>query len=151
MVSNKYMYVQFIDDERQHTLACASTLSLQHSGPNITKAQELGKVAAQNAKDAGIERVVVDRGGFRYHGRVRAIIEAAAENGIQIGRKITQSIGAMQSDEQSDTHVNDNAVGRTEDEDAPAESADELSNGPAEGSGEPSNKTTEGPSEEERT
>lgn len=151
MVSNKHMYVQFIDDERQHTLACASTHSFEHSGPNITKAQELGKVAAQNAKEAGIERVVVDRGGFRYHGRVKAIIEAAAEHGIRIGRTVTQSLEAAQNGEQSDTRVDDSAVGRAEGEDGSPERADKWSNESIETAGEPSTGATVVPSEEEKT
>jgi large subunit ribosomal protein L18 len=150
MVSNKHMYVQFIDDERQHTLAYASTISLQNNGPNITKAHELGKVAAQNAKEAGIERVVVDRGGFRYHGRVKAIVEAAAENGIGVGRTITQASEATQDEDKRDKRIEDSAVDPADGEDGPADSA-ESSNDSSEEPIEPADDTAEGPNEEEKT
>lgn len=81
-VTNKHMYVQFIDDDAGRTLASASTL--KESKANIEVAKELGKRAAEAAKGANITNVVVDRGGFKYTGRVAAIVESAVEAGLVI-------------------------------------------------------------------
>ena len=81
-VSNKHMYVQFIDDDAGRTLAQANTL--KEPNANIGVAKELGKSAAEAAKAAGITNVVVDRGGFKYTGRVAAIVESAVEAGLVI-------------------------------------------------------------------
>lgn len=86
MVSNKHMYVQFIDDDRSVTLASASTHGMD-GGHNVATAGRLGQTAAQCAIKAGINQVVVDRGGYRYHGRVKAIVEAANAAGLQTGHK----------------------------------------------------------------
>jgi large subunit ribosomal protein L18 len=80
MVSNKHMYVQLIDDEAAATLAAASTV--KESSNNLEVATALGQRVGALAKEKGISRFVVDRGGFRYHGRVRAIVEAAIEAGL---------------------------------------------------------------------
>jgi large subunit ribosomal protein L18 len=80
MVSNKHMYVQLIDDEAAATLAAASTV--KESSNNLEAATALGQRVGALAKEKGISRFVVDRGGFRYHGRVRAIVEAAIEAGL---------------------------------------------------------------------
>ena len=82
MVSNRYMYVQFIDDVNATTLASATTQGLDGVKNNIEAARRLGKLAAQAALDKGIKTVVVDRGGFRFHGRVKAIVDAAIEAGV---------------------------------------------------------------------
>ncbi len=84
-VTNKHMYVQFIDDDAGKTLASASTIKEQKT--NLEVAKNLGKAAAEAAKAAGIGAVVVDRGGFKYTGRVAAIVEAAVEAGLSIGAK----------------------------------------------------------------
>ena len=84
-VTNKNMYVQFIDDDAGKTLASAS--SLKETKNNIEVAKNLGQVAAAAAKAAGITTVVVDRGGFKYTGRVAAIVEAAVEAGLSISAK----------------------------------------------------------------
>ena len=82
--SNKNIFVQFIDDETMTTLASVSTLG--RSLPlNIETAAIIGAAAAEAAKERGVERVVVDRGGFKYHGRVRSLVEAAVAAGISIG------------------------------------------------------------------
>lgn len=85
-VSNRNMIVQFIDDMSARTLASASTL---HSDckVNVATAGELGKKAASAAQEKGIRRVVVDRGGFKYHGRVKAIVEAALQAGLSVSDK----------------------------------------------------------------
>jgi large subunit ribosomal protein L18 len=84
MVSNKHMYVQFIDDDAAVTLAAVST---QAEGlgarKNVAGAKLLGHRAAAVAKEKGIATVVFDRGGYRFHGRVKAIADGAREAGLQ--------------------------------------------------------------------
>lgn len=80
MVSNKHMYVQLIDDEAERTLAAAD--SVKESGKNVETAAALGKKIGELAKEKGLSRFVTDRGGFRYHGRVKAIVEGAIEAGL---------------------------------------------------------------------
>lgn len=84
-VSNRHMYVQFIDDIEARTLASASTKTEgASSGKNdVATAKALGKLAAEAAKGKGIARVVFDRGGFAYSGRVKALADAAREAGLQ--------------------------------------------------------------------
>ena len=84
-VSNKHMYVQFVDDDAGRTLAQANSLKDAHA--NLATAKELGARAAEAAKAAGITRVVVDRGGHTYTGRVAAIVEAAVAGGLSISDK----------------------------------------------------------------
>jgi large subunit ribosomal protein L18 len=83
--SNKHLYIQFIDDEAARTLACASTITGPLASAKVTRetAGELGKLAAEKAKDSGITRVVFDRGGFAYGTRLRAMADAAREAGLQ--------------------------------------------------------------------
>ena len=83
MRSNRYMYVQFIDDEAGLTLAAASTHG-NDGANNLAAADDLGTRAAAAAVEKGISRIVVDRGGFRYHGRVKALVEAAVKGGLSI-------------------------------------------------------------------
>lgn len=84
--SNKQIYVQFIDDEQGRTLACASSESKAAAeGGKVNKTQqavEVGKLAAEVAKSKGIERVVFDRNGYLYHGRVKALADSARANGL---------------------------------------------------------------------
>ena len=87
-VTNKHMYVQFIDDDAGRTLASAS--SIKENKANIEVAKNLGKSAAEAAKAAGIAKVVVDRGGFKYTGRVAAIVESAVEGVLSIGAAKTE-------------------------------------------------------------
>ncbi|MDR1612336.1 MAG: 50S ribosomal protein L18 [Planctomycetota bacterium] len=79
--------VQFIDDEAGETLAAASTLCADfpkdQSGGNVKGAEALGKLAAEKAKAVGIEEVVFDRGGRKYHGRVKALADAARKGGLK--------------------------------------------------------------------
>ena len=85
-VSNANLYVQFVDDETGKTLASASSLPLK-AKLNVETAAKVGKAAAEAAKAAGISLVVVDRGGFKYHGRVKAAVEAALEAGLKLNDK----------------------------------------------------------------
>jgi large subunit ribosomal protein L18 len=82
--SNRHIYAQIVDDRSARTLASASDLSVGEDGDKSAKAREVGKTLAQRAKAAGIERVVFDRGGRLYHGRVRALAEGAREGGLEI-------------------------------------------------------------------
>ena len=84
-VTNKNMYVQFIDDDAGKTLASAS--SLKEKKANLEVAKNLGAAAAAAAAAAGIALVVVDRGGFKYTGRVAAIVEAAVAAGLKVSAK----------------------------------------------------------------
>ena len=84
-VTNKNMYVQFIDDDAGKTLASAS--SLKEKKANLEVAKSLGQAAAAAAKAAGISSVVVDRGGFKFTGRIAAIVDSAVEAGISISAK----------------------------------------------------------------
>jgi large subunit ribosomal protein L18 len=81
--SNKGISAQLIDDMEAKTLAAASWLQAKSfKGNKTAQAAEVGKLLAQNAKQAGIEVVVFDRGGYLYHGRVKALADAAREGGL---------------------------------------------------------------------
>ena len=84
-VSNKHLYVQFIDDGAAKTLAAVSTLDEAMKGQklNVATAKQLGALAAQAAKEKGISAVVFDRGGFAYRGRLQALADAARESGLK--------------------------------------------------------------------
>jgi len=86
--TGKNIYVQFIDDQAGRTLAATSTLSKAMSASdkraaNVTSAKRVGQLAAQAAKAKGIEHVVFDRGSARYHGKVKALADAAREAGLK--------------------------------------------------------------------
>lgn len=81
--SNVHIYAQVIDDVAGHTLAAASTVEKEATdGTKIEQATAIGKLVAQRALDAGVTKVVFDRGGFQYHGRIKALAEAAREAGL---------------------------------------------------------------------
>lgn len=84
MISDRHMYVQFIDDDKCVTLASVTT-SGTDSLSNIKTASVLGKRAAETALKKGIKNAVADRGGHKYHGKVKAIVEAAIASGLTIG------------------------------------------------------------------
>ena len=86
--STKNIYAQIIDDVAGHTLASASTLEKDlkgklKTGGDVSAAAEVGKLVAERAKKAGVSSVVFDRGAFIYHGRVKALAEAAREGGLE--------------------------------------------------------------------
>ena len=81
--SNRHIYAQLVDDLTARTLAAASDMGAG-DGDKTARAKEVGKAIAERAKAAGVERVVFDRGGRLYHGRVRAVAEGAREAGLQI-------------------------------------------------------------------
>ncbi len=85
--SGKHIYAQLIDDLGGKTLAAASSLEKTMSeklktGADTDAAAEVGRLIASRAKDAGVDAVIFDRGGYRYHGRVKALAEAARETGL---------------------------------------------------------------------
>lgn len=84
--SNTGIYAQIIDDENKTTLVSASSLEKDlklTNGSNIEAAKVVGKAIAEKAKKAKITQVVFDRGGYLYHGRVKALADAARENGLE--------------------------------------------------------------------
>jgi large subunit ribosomal protein L18 len=82
--SLNHIYVQVIDDQKGETLVSASTLQAKaKTGGNVAAAKETGKSIAELAVAKGIKRVVFDRGGYLYHGRVKALAEAAREAGLE--------------------------------------------------------------------
>lgn len=82
--SNGNIFAQIIDDEKQITLVSSSSVELKlNNGGNIEGAELVGKDIAQKAKKKNITKVVFDRGGYLYHGRVEALAEAARENGLE--------------------------------------------------------------------
>ena len=82
--SENHIYAQVIDDTTGNTLCSASTVekSFEGSGSNIEAAKKIGNIIAERAKAKGIEKVVFDRGGFVYHGRVQALADGAREGGL---------------------------------------------------------------------
>jgi len=81
--SGQHIYAQVIDDTKGHTLASASSLKAEGvKGGTIEGAIAVGKLIAEKAKAAGVEKVVFDRGGYIYHGRVKALADAAREAGL---------------------------------------------------------------------
>jgi len=82
--SNANIYAQIIDDANGHTLAAASSLDkdVKGNGGNVSAAEAVGKLVAERASKAGIKEVVFDRGPFLFHGRVKAVADAAREGGL---------------------------------------------------------------------
>ena len=81
--TGKHIYAQIIDDKDGRTVAAASTLGGKSSGANVDAASQVGKDIAAAAKKAGVTTVVFDRGGFLFHGRVKALAAAAREGGLE--------------------------------------------------------------------
>ena len=81
--SNRYVYAQLIDDYAGRTLVAVSNLGAKDGGPT-EQAKAVGQELAARAKEAGIATVTFDRGGFQYHGRVRAVAEGAREGGLDL-------------------------------------------------------------------
>ncbi len=85
--SNLNMYAQIIDDTRAHTIAAASTLEAAVKALpgrlTVAKAEVVGRLVAERALEQGVNKVVFDRGGYRYHGRVKALADAAREAGLE--------------------------------------------------------------------
>jgi large subunit ribosomal protein L18 len=86
--SLNHIYAQLIDDAKGVTIAAASTAQggkkgQKRTGGNVASAKEIGKLIAQRAQEKGIKKVVFDRGGYLYHGRIKALAEAAREAGLE--------------------------------------------------------------------
>mgnify|MGYP002624602378 CR=1 FL=1 len=86
--SGRNIYAQVIDDTKGHTLAAASSidpdlLKKMPKGSNVEAAQAVGKLIAERAIKAGVKQVIFDRGGYLYHGRVKALADGAREGGLQ--------------------------------------------------------------------
>ena len=82
--SLNHIYAQVIDDQKGETIVSASTLALKvKTGGNVAAAKEIGKAIAEKAVEKGVKKVVFDRGGFLYHGRIKALDDAAREAGLE--------------------------------------------------------------------
>lgn len=86
--SARHIFAQVIDDSKGHTLAAASTLdaSIRAQAKELNKVEEakrVGKLIAERAQQAGVKQVIFDRGGFKYHGRVKALADASREAGLE--------------------------------------------------------------------
>jgi large subunit ribosomal protein L18 len=81
--TGRHIYAQIIDDAAGKTIAAASTLGVKASGANVDAAAKVGKDVAAAAKKAGVTAVVFDRGGYLFHGRVKALADAAREGGLE--------------------------------------------------------------------
>ena len=86
--SLNHIYAQVIDDASGKTLASATTArgkkgGSKKTGGNVASAKEIGKLIAERAKEKGVKKVVFDRGGYLYHGRIKALAEAAREAGLE--------------------------------------------------------------------
>src|SRR5215208_3166136 len=95
--SLNHIYAQVIDDERAVTIASASTVEKDlrgATGGNIEAAQRVGRAIAERAMAAGIEQVVFDRGGFRFHGRIKALTDAAREAGLNKNERSEEEAAA---------------------------------------------------------
>jgi large subunit ribosomal protein L18 len=94
--SLNHIYAQVIDDERAVTIASASTVEKDlraGTGGNIEAAQRVGRAIAERAIAAGVEQVVFDRGGFRFHGRIKALTDAAREAGLNKNERAEEGEG----------------------------------------------------------
>lgn len=101
--SLNHIYAQVIDDENGRTLVSASTTEKDlkgTTGGNIEAAQRVGRTIAERAQAAGISSVVFDRGGYLYHGRVKALTDAAREAGLNRDEAAAQSNGAEETQEE---------------------------------------------------
>jgi large subunit ribosomal protein L18 len=83
--STNHIYAQVIDDQRGHTMVAAASTekNLRGKGGNVEGAKVIGKIIAERAKQNGINKVVFDRGGYLYHGRVKALADAARQAGLE--------------------------------------------------------------------
>jgi len=81
--SNKSLFIQLIDDKAGITLASVNDKEIKSGKTKIEKAKEAGKLIAEKAKKADIKKVVFDRGGYKYHGRIKAVADGAREGGLE--------------------------------------------------------------------
>jgi len=81
--SNKHIYAQIVNDEKGATLACASDKELKGKEAKIGQAAQIGKLIAKKAQDVKISEVVFDKGGYKYHGIIKALADGAREGGLK--------------------------------------------------------------------
>lgn len=81
--SNKYMYAQLINDDKAETIVAATSIELKGKKTKVVQASEVGKAVAKKAIEKGVNKVVFDRGGFAYTGRVKALADGAREGGLK--------------------------------------------------------------------
>lgn len=81
--SNKSIYVQIIDDVKRKTLVAAKMAEIKKAKNDVGGAKELGKLIAKKCQEAKISEIVFDRGGYKYHGKVKALAEGAREGGLK--------------------------------------------------------------------
>jgi large subunit ribosomal protein L18 len=81
--SNKNIYAQLIDDSKGQTIAAASSRELEVANATIDSSKSVGTKLAEKAKEAGVTTVIFDRGGYKYHGQVKALAEGAREGGLK--------------------------------------------------------------------
>jgi large subunit ribosomal protein L18 len=81
--SLKHIYAQLVDDDARRTLMTVTDLTVEADGNKSVKSAEVGRRLAARAKEAGITRVVFDRAGYKYHGRVKAVADGAREGGLE--------------------------------------------------------------------
>ena len=80
--SNKGIYAQIIDDDKGHTIVATSSKEIGKAGVNVETAKEVGLKLAEKASSNGVEKVVFDRGGYLYHGKIKALADGAREGGL---------------------------------------------------------------------
>jgi len=80
--SNKFIYAQLIDDEKQHTIISYSSLIMNDKNINIEKSKNVGKILAEKAKKIGIKKIIFNRSGYIFHGRIKALAEGIKEKGL---------------------------------------------------------------------
>ncbi|OGZ18783.1 MAG: 50S ribosomal protein L18 [Candidatus Nealsonbacteria bacterium RBG_13_42_11] len=80
--SGSHIYAQLIDDDKGKTLACANDLNIKGKKTKSAAASDVGKLIAKKAKELKIEKVVFDRGGYKYHGRIKTLADGAREGGL---------------------------------------------------------------------
>src|SRR3712207_877955 len=100
--SVNHIYAQVIDDERAVTIASASTVEKDlkgSTGGNIEAAQRVGRAIAERAIAAGVEQVVFDRGGFRFHGRIKSLVDAAREAGLNKNERAEEEAEGGEAEE----------------------------------------------------
>ena len=81
--SNKGVYAQLIDDTKGHTIAAANSVEIGAKGSNIESAKQVGSKLAERAKAAGLETIVFDRSGYKYHGKIKALADGVREGGLK--------------------------------------------------------------------
>ncbi len=100
MVSGTNIYVQFIDDDKNLTVAAASTIGVEKK-KNLDSAVKLGQRAVDEAGKAGIKKVVVDRGGHKFHGRIKAVVDEVVKAGLlPAGKNDSKAVDAENKEEQ---------------------------------------------------